>query len=353
MHPFLENYFKLIKRALPSDRQGSFIGLDMGLMAFRAIELVHRPNGFEVVNWKIEPLEGLNEKATLLKVLSAFDIDKNPRPLLTGVSGRGTLIRYIDMPRMSSGDLQKALAIDADRYLPFPKNTVYIDSFILDPDGKDKKMAVLIAAVKKDLVDARIKILKECGLDAGVVTLGPVAVANAFAAFPPISMEKSEKMTAVIDIGEGVSNLMIIDGKTPRFNRDIFIGVQEFLKRLENLSGINAIEGRQLLKSSGEKSDAVRQAVDAAMANFVAEIRLSFDYFVTEKNIQISKIVLAGEGALIPGVKKVFEDSFEISLVVWDPFEKVSVAVGVDKEGLHQSGACFVTALGLALNEYD
>ena len=353
MNPFLENYFRFIKRVLPSDRQGSFIGLDMGLMAFRAIELARRPNGFEVLRWKIEPLDGPNEAASLSKILSGFEIDKNPRPVLTGVAGRGTLIRYIDMPRMSRRDLQQALAIDADRYLPFPKNTVYIDSFILDPDGKDKKMAVLIAAVKKELIDGRIKILKECGLDAEAVTLGPVAIANAFAALLPSSLEKNEKMTAVIDIGDGVSNLMIMGGKAPRFNRDIFIGVQEILKRFENLSGINAIDGRELVQSPGDKEEVVRQAVHAVMANLVAEIRLSFDYFVTEKNIQISQIVLVGEGASIAGVQKVFEDSFEIPLVVWDPFEKVSVAAGLDKEELRKSGPRFVTALGLALNEYD
>ena len=95
------------------------------------------------------------------------------------------------------------------------------------------------------------------------------------------------------------------------------------------------------------------KAVDAVMANLVAEIRLSFDYFVTEKNIQLSQIVLVGEGASIAGVKNVFEDGFEIPLVLWDPFEKVSVASGVDKEELRKSGACLVTALGLALNEYD
>ncbi|MBF0123362.1 MAG: type IV pilus assembly protein PilM [Candidatus Omnitrophica bacterium] len=353
MHPFLENYFKLIKRALPSDRQGSFIGLDMGLMSFRAIELVRRQSGFEILRWKIEPFDGVNEKAALSKILSSFEIDKNPRPVLTAVSGRGTLIRYIDMPRMSLADLQKAFAIDADRYLPFPKNTVYIDSFILDPEGKDKKMAVLIVAAKKELIDGRIKILKECGLAADAVTLGPVAVANAFAALPASSFEKNEKMTAVIDIGDAVSNLMIMGGKTPRFNRDIFIGVQEILKRLENLASINATDGRQVLQVPGDKADVVRQAVDTIMANLIAEIRLSFDYFVTEKNIQISQIVLVGEGASIAGVRKFFEDSFEVPLISWDSFEKVSVVTGIDKEEVRRLGSRLVTALGLALNEYD
>lgn len=353
MHPFFSNYFRFIKGILPGARPGSCIGIDMGSVSVKAVELARRSAGWEILHCEEAPWEGADQKDVLGKLLDAFRVNKTSRPVLTGVSGRGTLIRYLDMPRMPQHDLQKVFLIDADRYLPFPKDSVYIDSMILDPQGKDKKMTVLVAAVKKEIIDARVKLLKECGLSADVVTLGPLAMANAFSVFPPLLSSSENVITAVVDIGEEVSNLMIMDGGMPRFNRDIFIGVEEILKRLGHLAGVEGAQGRALLGSPGNQAEIVQRAVGTVMAHLIGEIRLSFDYFVTEKNMRISRIVLVGEGALLGGVAKVFEDSFEIPLAVWDPFENLSAASGVDKEGLKRSGARLVTALGLALNEYD
>jgi type IV pilus assembly protein PilM len=361
MSSLLDAYFKMIKRLIPVNAQSSVIGLDISPSSCKAVELSFKNNGFELLSWVVEPLAEPDDKsalASLGKIASAFGLQAKSRPVIVSVGGKGTLVRYVDMPRMSPADLRRAFAIESDKYFPFPKDTVYTDCHILDTLDSNRKMSVLVAAVKKELVDGRMKLLKDAGMEPLAVLLNSVAMANAFAVFPPEGFAggagtREFKACAVIDIGEAGTNLMIIFAGIPRFNRDIFIGTQEIHKRVANLLGVSPVEARALLAPGVELKEPAQKGVEAVMASLIAEIRLSFDYFVTEKNLAVTQLFLAGEGALIPGVTKAFKESLDIPVSVWDPFAKMPVAATVSKEGLKANSSRLITALGLALNEYD
>jgi type IV pilus assembly protein PilM len=358
MQALLDNYFKFVKRTIPSGYQGTVVGIDMGGGTCKAVELKHKADGFEVVRWQAQIIDTPDEKAVLDKLSSSWGLSSGPRQVISAVSGKGTLIRYIDMPRMSLADLRRAFVIEADKYFPFPKDTVYIDCCILDPRGADKRMSVLIAAVKKDVLDAKYKLFQSSGIDVSVITLNSVAVANAFMTFLPAAETGKPsgvgaQTAAIIDIGEGATNLMIMTGNMPRFNRDIFSGTNDAYKRVANVTGVSLAEARNLLLSPVDKQEAVAQGIAAFMDGLVSEIRLSFDYFITEKNLQIEQIVIIGEGATLPGVEAIFQERFDMPIVSWNPFERIGLLADVVKEELFAQSPRLVTALGLALNEYD
>jgi type IV pilus assembly protein PilM len=256
---------------------------------------------------------------------------------------------------MSESDLKKAFTIEADKYFPFPKETVYIDCHIADPKGTDRKMSVFIAAVKKEMVDGRLKILKDAGIEPVVVTLGGIAVANAFSAFPPavLSQSGAKGAVAIVDIGETSTNLMIFTEGSLRFSRDIFIGIADFVKRVANIVGCPPADARAALYSSAPRQEAMQRALETAVTGLVSELRLSFDYFTTEKNTPITQLFPIGDGAAVPGIETAFAMSFDMPSFVWNPFEKLSLGPGIKREDVDKDGRRFITALGLALNEYD
>ncbi|MBF0388023.1 MAG: type IV pilus assembly protein PilM [Candidatus Omnitrophica bacterium] len=354
-------YLKLIKRLFPLHPQSSSIGLELCPSACKAVELSFKNGAFELSRWSIEPLTANDDPSVLAalgKVLPAPGASAGPRAVVASVSGKGTLVRYVDMPRMSTQDLRRAFAIESDKYFPFPKDTVYTDCYILETTDSNRKMSVLVAAVKKDLVDGRLKVLKDAGVEPLTVSLSSVAVANAFVAFPPAGFASGAgarefKACAVVDIGEAGTNLMMVFAGLPRFNRDIFIGTQEIYKRLSNLLGIPLAEAGALLRPGAGVSEAASKGVDAVMTSLIAEIRLSFEYFVTEKNLAITQVFLAGDGAQIPGVEEAFRAALDIPVEIWDPFARMNTAPGVEKAGLKAVSSRLITALGLALNEYD
>ncbi len=362
MPSILESYFKFIKRNVVSQGDDIVLGLDMGPAVCRAVELRRRQDMFEVTRWATEPVDGVDEKVALNKLLDRIGASARTKPCVVAVGGKGTLIRHIDMPRMTMADLRKAFAIESDKYFPFPKETVYSDCFILDPRGKDKRMSVLVAAVKKDVVDLRLKALKDCGLSPEALTVSSSAVANAFSVFPPPTCTAADldgKAVAVVDIGEAVTNLMIISGGAPRFTRDIFMGVADIWRRMANVTGLSVSEvralslGRLSEASEVDRSADMKQSVDAVLGNIIAEIRLSFDYFNTEKNMPVGRICLMGDGVFIPGVEAACMSHFDVASINWNPADMLSVAADADRDGFVQEGRRMVVALGLALSHYD
>ena len=113
------------------------------------------------------------------------------------------MIRYVDLPRMPMDDLRKSYVYDLDKYFPFDPKSIYTDCSILNPDRKEKKMVVLLAAVKKEMVDERVKLFEETGFELNRVTINSIAIANAFNRLgPPVT--PSGKAKAVLDIGGSV-----------------------------------------------------------------------------------------------------------------------------------------------------
>src|SRR5262245_25860798 len=142
MHPLIQKYLDLVKKFISVESDQSSFGLDIGVEDCKLVEIRKSQHDFEVVSYSIEPVVQGNYAATIKKMVGLV---QGPAPI-TAVSGKGTLVRYIDMPRMSSEDLKKSFAIEADKYFPFPQDQIYMDCYILDPQAKTPKMKVMAAA---------------------------------------------------------------------------------------------------------------------------------------------------------------------------------------------------------------
>jgi type IV pilus assembly protein PilM len=356
MHPLIDSYFKFIKQQILTSGDDGVIGIDLTPTTCRAVELRQKKSGFELVRWCVEPVDGTDEKGALARLLEKMGPSVRSIPVVVGVSGKGTLIRHIDMPRMTSADLKRSFPLEADKYFPFPKETVYTDCFILDPQGSDKKMPVLVAAVKKDIIDARMKLFKEFDIDPQAVTIASIAVANTFMAFPPPACSAADlggKAVAMVDVGDTLTSLMIISDGMPRFTRDIFMGIADVTRRVANLTGLSLPQARALCLSNDSKEHAedIQKSVEAVFANLVNELKVSFDYFSTEKKLPIGRVCLVGDGAHVQGAEAVFAANFNIPLVAWEP--ALMLPGGADREGFVKEGRRMTTAIGLALGEYD
>jgi type IV pilus assembly protein PilM len=229
------------------------------------------------------------------------------------------------MPLMSPQDLKQSFALEADRYFPFPQDQIYTDCFILERREKEGRMQVLVAAVKKELVDERIRLLNAAGVHPEVITLNSIAIANIINVLEPSDALSSDKISghkavAVLDFGETVSSLTIMVDLWPRFTRDIFIGGRDLTKSISNALGMDYDHAEQLKHHPGGRQGDILSACDAALATLDSELRLSFDYFVTERNVPISELRIIGGGALLSGLGDILTRDTGVKTILWDPF---------------------------------
>jgi len=218
-------------------------------------------------------------------------------------------------------------------------------------------MSVMAAATKKELIDLRIKLLTDLGMPIELIGLNPIVLANTFhvLGFADGADKKAseDSVIALLDMGESVSSLTILVDKLPRFTRDIFIGGRDFTKSISNALGISFKDAENLKRNPGDKVEQVFDACDATIMNIIQELRLSMDYFATEKNQEIKRLLLTGGTSMLEGVDEAFEKNLEIKVNQWNPLAMLRLAESVPKKNLDKNSCKLGVALGLALYQYD
>ncbi len=346
-----EQYLNLIKRFIPVKLHGSCVGLDIGAADCKFVQVQKGADGFSLLDWGIQPTNQDTLEATIKKIRDRL---KTPfTSVHTSVSGRGTLIRYISMPRMSLEDLRNSFAIEVDKYFPFTQDQVYTDCCILDPQGKGKDMSVIAAAAKKELVDQRVQLLSKLGITTDFIGINPVALVNGFHVLGTGLPKEEGAVVALLDIGETVSNLTILMDQLPRFTRDIFVGGRDCTKVISNVFGISIDEADKLKRQPGDKAEQVMSAYESMFLSMIQELKLSFDYFTTEKNLEIKQLFLTGGGSTLGGIVSMLEKAFDLKVDLWDPVKFLKVSTGMPEGELSTQSIRLGVAVGLALYSYD
>ncbi len=346
----LENYFSLVKKFVPEQIVRPSVGIDIGHHSIKLVAVKPQGNTHELIHYAVEP-DVANPVEAIRSLLK--NLPEPPISLTTSVSGKGTLVRYIDMPRMNADDLKKSFALEADKYFPFPKDQIYHDCFILDKGERDNKMPVMVAAAKKELVDQRVALFKDLELQPDYIVLDSIAMANAFHVLGETATAEdassSPQATAILDIGQRVSNLTILAGRMPRFCRDIFIGGHEMTCSISNGFGISLEEAEKIKLKPGNKQAEILKFTDSIIMNLVSELRLSFDYFITEKNIPISRLWLTGGGSHLAGLPDVFGKALEVEVGQWDMLGQMRVAPEIAEDEIKKVAGTLGVATGMAL----
>jgi type IV pilus assembly protein PilM len=349
MSKLLDQYFSLIRRFIPVKTIPPAVGIDIATSDCKLIEIVSKDNQCVLNHWDSISL-GDDPSASVKAIVDGLETP--PRAPIIAVFGKGLLIRYVELPRMPLEDLRKSFDIEADKYFPFSQDQIYTDCHILDPDGKSKKMMVMGAAARRELVDQRVELLKKNGLNVTMVGVNSVALINVLNRFGVKNLDESSEPVALLDMGESVSSVSIMIDHVPWFTREIFIGGRDVTRKIQASLGISFKEAEELKKDSTQHHDVVSSACEFVMMTILQEVRLSFDYFTTERNREVKQLLLTGGGSLLRGVTEVFEKNMEIPVLAWNPFENVVIPPAL-KDEFELVAPRFGVALGLALGDYD
>lgn len=361
MSILLDKYLSIVKRIIPEKSQELSVGLDIGSHSCKLIEIAPTQDSFTVVNWAVEQVRGDGTEEALKRILNKASIhSKSP---FTSLSGHGTLVRLVDMPVMSLADLRNSFHIETDKYFPFPKDQAYTDCHIINPKNKDNKMSVLIAAAKKELVDHRLQLLSKVNLQADYIGLDSLALANIFSLMSqkknvPVSDKNvaeglKSQAVAVLNVGDISTGLTIFKDNLPWFTRDIFLAGRDLNKRISNVLGVPFLEAEKIKCQPQDKVEVVTSTYESIFSNLVSEIRLSFDYFTTENNTPITKLLLTGGSSLLTGFDTFLAKNLDIAIEKWNPFSLLSLSPGVVEAEFNSNHQRLTVALGLALLAYD
>jgi type IV pilus assembly protein PilM len=341
----MENLFLKLKTKF--FKEGISVGLDIGTSAIKTVKLKFLKDAIQLNSFYLEPIQG-DISAALKTIARTQDLNK----VNVSVSGPAVTIRYVDFPRMKEEELKKALKYEAQKYIPFSSSEVNVDAYILKPNLTDSKMLVLLAAVKKDFLNQRLKLINDLGITASIVEIDSIALINAFNFNYAQEASLKNKTIALLNIGASSSNLNILEDGIPRLTRDIQIAGNNFTQIISETLGID-LKSAEELKISSDKSrlNELIAALEPAISNLASEIRVSFDYYESQNASSVVKIFLSGGGSLFPGLKDRLANLLGIELEFRNPLQKINIPDSLDSQKIKSLSSQFTVSLGLALRK--
>jgi type IV pilus assembly protein PilM len=270
------------------------------------------------------------------------------KQVVTAVGGRDVIIKKISMDRMKETEAREVIRWEAEQHVPFDMDNVELDFQILDPEGDGLQMTVLLVAAKRELVDNKVSLLGEVGLEASVIDVDAFALHNAFEVNYPEAMRG---LVGLVNIGHEMTNVNILDDGVPVLTRDLSIGTRRFREDMQRERGLSAEEANRLLQGT-ELSDVLTPFLETRGEEIAVGIERAAAFLQagSRSAAGISRLYTTGGGARIPGLNKVLADRLRFPVQLANPIEKLQVADGVfDMMEMDEVAPLLMLPIGLAL----
>lgn len=268
--------------------------------------------------------------------------------VVVAVGGRDVIIKKIQVDRMKESEAFEVVRWEAQQHVPFDIEAVELDFQILDPDGEGLQMDVLLVAAKRDLVEDKVHLLSQAGLDAGIVDVDSFALHNAFEVNHPEAMEG---VAALLNIGHELTNVNVLDNGVPLLTRDLTIGTRKIREDLQRERGLSVDDADALIKGF-ERSPDLDPFVQARGEEIAVglERASAFLQSASRDSGSLERIFCCGGGARVPGLTDILTQRLNIPVEVANPIQRLSVKDGVfDTVDVDEVAPLLMLATGLAL----
>lgn len=335
----------------------SILAVDVGSSSVKILEVHREGDDLVLTNFShVEVTSDSNRGEAVRECLRRGKFKS--KYAVAAVSGKAVIVRFLTMPRMSHEELNRAVAFEAEKYIPWPVEESQIDAISLgdipaqDPNASPE-MRVLLVAAKKSHVTDYATLLSEQGLTPLALDIDSLAIATAYELHERrAGSAPAGGASALVDIGAGKTTVSIISGGTPRFIREIDSGGGDMTACLARKFAMENHEAERLKCAPGERAAEVEETVMSAVADLANELNLSFDYFEHQGDGTVDTIYLSGGASSVPTITENIERATGKRTHLWNPIEGLKVhAVGVDVDELNARAPSLAVAVGLAAKE--
>ena len=341
------------------NRTRTTVGLDIGSGLIKLVVITHgsgepvltKVGMRAVVDDAIVEGEVMDPGIVAEAIRSLFqELGIKPKNVVTAVGGRDVIIKKIPMDRMKEAEARELIRWEAEQHVPFDMDNVELDFQILDPESEGLQMSVLLVAAKRELVETKLSLLKDIGIDAAVIDVDAFALHNAFEVNYPDAMKG---VVGLVNIGHEATNVNILDEGVPVLTRDLPVGTRRFREDLQRERGLSAEEAQKLLQGF-ETSDILTPFLQSRGEELAVGIERAAAFLQTASRSAagLSRLFLSGGGARIPGLAKVLGDRLKMPVQLANPIERIQVADGVfDQMNVDEVAPLLMLPVGLALRQ--
>jgi type IV pilus assembly protein PilM len=224
---------------------GPVVGLDLGTTLMKVVEARPSKEGVQIsaVGVAPTPEDVIDESGyiqdpqalgqAIRQLLTQAGI--STKQVVASIPGQSALVvRVIEMPKMSPAELDKSMAWEVERHIPFAAQGDVITDYAVierpDADPNDPNMEVLLAAAQQDVVDAVVKALFAAQLDPVAIDVQVLATARTIIGLQPGRYQ--DKTVVLLNIGATATDMGVFSGKVLRLPRTIPIAGNHFTQAI-------------------------------------------------------------------------------------------------------------------------
>ena len=337
-------------------RNKTTVGLDIGSGLIKIAVIDHGkglPELVKVVITKLQPdaiVEGevMDPGIVSDAIRAALDNAKaSHKNIVTAVGGRDVIIKKIQTERVKDKQARELMRWEAEQHVP-DVESVELDFQILDSANKTSdEMNVLLVAAKRDLIDAKLRILADAGVVPTIVDVDAFALHNAFEVNYPEAMKG---IVGLVNVGNEVTNVNIMENGVPILTRDLPLGTRRFAEDLQRQHGIAARDAENLIRGYDRSPH-----LDAVLTSRVEEIAVGVEraagFLATSKTTATLRAVyLCGGGSRTPGLSDILANRLRITVEHANPLARLNIRDGaLESLTTDEVAPLLMLPIGLAL----
>lgn len=234
-----------------------------------------------------------------------------------------TFSRPLTLPPMDRKQIEEAIHLEAEQYIPVPINQLYLDYDISHQD--ESGMDVLMVATPKNIVDSCVNFLEAVGLQA--ISLEPTM--NASARLFNMADVRREEATVLVDFGSVAVDVAVFD-QNMFVNSTVQGGSDTLTNMIAEQLEISSSEAYVIKSKYGisPNSDmpSVGRATKPVLDSLVKEIRRIIRYYddrSAKRHRKITQVITTGGGATIKGLNAYLSKQLGLPAHRLDPWDKI------------------------------
>ena len=270
------------------------------------------------------------------------------------ISGYSVIVKKVNLEIMNEEELAEYIHSEAEQYIPFDIDEVYLDFQDLKTGGPDAdRTDVMLVAAKKEVIDDYLEMLQEQKLKPVLVDVDGFALENIWE-----TTGHADENVALVDIGASKMNINIISGGASVLARDVVVGSEQLTEQIATTLDIDYEEAEKIklgLVSLQEHQQEVENIFNQTCTQWVLEMKKAIDlYMANNPDTPLNRLVLSGGGSKVKGLISFIERETGLEVISFNPFVHMSFnKKKIDPDYIDAIAPEMAIAAGLAIRPAD
>lgn len=342
------------------------LGIDISPASIKLLELNKTNTNYRVESFGVVPLPAntivenvVKDPLALSQSIKHLLAKTNPTSKNAAIAISDTMVitKVIQLnASLSEADIEDQIAMEAEKYIPYPLQEINLDFSVLGPSAKDKQaIDVLLVAARSENILHSVEALEQAGLAVKVVDVQAYTIERASQLLKhQLPNQGQDRVIAIIDLGATSTHLTILDNLKTVYSREEPFGGQQLTENIQQRYGLTASEAGLAKKQGGLPDDYQTAVLHPFRETIILQLRRALQFFFSASQYnEVHAIVLAGGTAKVVGLAKLMEEQLGIPTTVANPLAQMTVLPKIDSTALLHESCSLLVPCGLAMRSFN